>query len=101
MDRPGIVQAYSVLVGEAVTEQHPARGFFTDRFAGLRAMIAEALAEATDRKIDDEDISAGASAVIGVMDGLQLQWLLDPQSIDMRNALRLTIDSVVRQLRRS
>lgn len=101
MERPGIVQAYSVLVGEAVTDQHPAREFFTDRFAGLRAMIAEALAEATDRKVGDGDISAAASAVIGVMDGLQLQWLLNPHSTDMSSALSLTIDALVARLRRS
>lgn len=97
--RPGIVQTYSVLVGEAMTDRHPARTFFTDRYAGLRAMIAEALSEATGRKIADADVSAAASAVIGVMDGLQLQWLLSPRSVDMRSSLRLVIGAIVQELR--
>ena len=39
VDRPGIVQGYSVLTGESVTENHPARDWVTDRFRVLRGEI--------------------------------------------------------------
>ena len=35
--RPGIVQTFSALLGESVTEGHPAREFFTERYAQVRA----------------------------------------------------------------
>ncbi|HEY3558681.1 MAG TPA: TetR family transcriptional regulator [Kribbella sp.] len=96
--RAGIVQAYTVLLGEAVTDNHPGRKFFTDRFAGLRDMVASAVADATGRPLDDPKVSAGASAIIAVMDGLQSQWLLDPDAVDMRATVDLAIRSLVREL---
>lgn len=34
--RPGIVQTFSALLGESVTEGHPAREFFTERYGRVR-----------------------------------------------------------------
>ena len=39
VDRRGIVQGYTVLTGESVTEDHPARGWVTNRFTVLRGEI--------------------------------------------------------------
>jgi AcrR family transcriptional regulator len=96
--RPGIVQAYTVLLGEAVTENHPGRKFFTGRFAGLRDMVASAVADATHRSADDPETVKAASAIIAVMDGLQSQWLLDNDAVDMRSTVELTIRALVREL---
>ena len=41
--RPGIVQTFSALLGESVTEGHPAREFFTDRYEAVRANMAQVL----------------------------------------------------------
>ena len=43
-EREGIVRLYAVLSAESVTEGHPAQDYFRDRYAGLRAMVTEALA---------------------------------------------------------
>lgn len=99
--RPGIIQAYSVLLGESVTDTHPARAFFTSRFEGLRTMVTTALAEATGRDPGESDIRAAANGIIGAMDGLQEQWLLDKQSVDMGAATRLLIRAVTEELRAS
>jgi AcrR family transcriptional regulator len=101
MKRPGIVQAYTVLLGEAVTENHPARSFFADRFTGLREMVAGAVAEATGRAADDPQVIAAASVNIATMDGLQSQWLLIENAIDIPVAVRLVVDALVRDLTRS
>src|SRR5450631_1668958 len=37
MDRPGIVQTYTVLSAESVTDAHPGQARFKARFQGLRA----------------------------------------------------------------
>src|SRR5690242_9059998 len=41
--RPGIVQAFTVLAGDSVTEGHPAQEYFRARYAGVRDGGAEAL----------------------------------------------------------
>jgi AcrR family transcriptional regulator len=97
--RPGIIQTYSVLSGESVTEGHPAQEFFRARLSGLREMLVNALTLATDGKADPTDISRAASGIIATMDGLQVQWLLDPDAVSMPEAVDLMIRSVLRELR--
>lgn len=95
--RRGIVQAYSVLAGEAVTDDHPASEFVTQRFAGLRTDIANALRVVMDENgvVNGPDPGLVASAIIGVMDGVQTQWLLDPDSVDLVEATTLAIEAIL------
>ncbi|QCW77538.1 TetR/AcrR family transcriptional regulator [Streptomyces cavourensis] len=85
--RPGIVQTFSALLGESVTEEHPAREFFTRRYTQVRAGMA-----ATLRAEYGETLPGGltperaAVLLVAVMDGLQYQWLLDPEAVDMPEA---------------
>jgi hypothetical protein len=74
-----------VLSAESVTEGHPAQDYFRDRYAGLRVMVTEALAEASElgETRPDLNLEEAATAIIAVMDGLQVQWLLAPESVDM------------------
>ncbi|WP_312675355.1 helix-turn-helix domain-containing protein [Microbacterium sp.] len=77
---PGLVQLYSTLVASALEEGHPAaRTFATERFARLRADIAETVREQQreGRLRSDADPSAVAALVVAASDGLQTQWLLD------------------------
>ncbi|WP_353942388.1 TetR/AcrR family transcriptional regulator [Streptomyces sp. HUAS MG91] len=87
--RPGIVQTFSALLGESVTEGHPARAFFTERYAGVRQAMAHVLrAEYGDRLPGGLTPERAAPLLVAVMDGLQYQWLLDPESVDMPGAFR-------------
>lgn len=92
--RPGIVQGYSVLVGESVTQDHPGRDWVTHRFTVLRGEIADAV-QAVDARIDRTAAERAASAVIGVMDGLQVQWLLDDDAVDLPDATAFAIEAVL------
>ncbi|MFF9864048.1 MULTISPECIES: TetR/AcrR family transcriptional regulator [unclassified Streptomyces] len=87
--RPGIVQTFSALLGESVTEGHPARAFFTRRYAQVREEMASVLrAEYGDRLPGGLTPEQAAPLLTAVMDGLQYQWLLDPESVDMPAAFR-------------
>lgn len=87
--RPGVVQAYTVLSADSVTEDHPARGFFEARFRGVREALSEALrAEYGATLPGGLTPERAAPLLVAVMDGLQLQWLLDPDRIDMPAAFR-------------
>ena len=79
----GLVQLYSTLVASALEEGHPAaREFATERFARVRAEIAERVRhnQGTGRMRADVDPDAVAALVIAASDGLQTQWLLDPDA---------------------
>ena len=87
--RPGVIQTFSALLGESVTEGHPARAYFTARYTDVRASMAEVLrAEYGDRLPNGLTPERTAPLLVAVMDGLQYQWLLDPESVDMPGAFR-------------
>ncbi|MER7685370.1 TetR/AcrR family transcriptional regulator [Streptomyces sp. NPDC097610] len=87
--RPGIIQTFSALLGESVTEGHPAREYFTERYARVRASMAAVLrAEYGERLPNGLTPERTAPLLVAVMDGLQFQWLLDPESVDMPGAFR-------------
>ncbi|MFJ4618237.1 TetR/AcrR family transcriptional regulator [Streptomyces sp. NPDC088812] len=87
--RPGIVQTFSALLGESVTEGHPARRYFTERYTEVRASMAAVLrTEYGERLPNGLTPERTAPLLVAVMDGLQFQWLLDPESVDMPGAFR-------------
>lgn len=98
-EREGIVRLYAVLSAESVTDDHPAQEYFRDRYDGLRSFVTDALREACD--LSDEDTPKAenaANAVIAVMDGLQVQWLLAPGSVDMAASTDLVVTSLLAAL---
>ncbi|MFF3940108.1 TetR/AcrR family transcriptional regulator [Streptomyces phaeofaciens] len=87
--RPGIIQTFSALLGESVTEGHPAREYFTERYTRVRESMAAVLrTEYGDRLPNGLTPERTAPLLVAVMDGLQYQWLLDPESVDMPGAFR-------------
>lgn len=51
--RPAIIRTFSALLGESVTEGHPARAYFTERYAQVRETMTDALrAEYGDRLLN-------------------------------------------------
>lgn len=89
---PGLVQLYTTLSADAVQEGHPAtREFMRERFARLRTDLAELIRrdQAAGRIRPDLDPVDLASLSIAASDGLQVQWLLDPDAVDGERVLRL------------
>lgn len=95
--RPGIVQTYTVLSAESVTEGHPGREYFERRYAGLRAEVTAAFHELCAQEgVDSPDtIAAAAAGILAVMDGLQLQWLLHPDAVQLGAASEFAIRAIV------
>ena len=94
---PGLVALYSTLVASALEEGHPdAREFATTRFAHLRADLAGRVRQnqQSGRMRADVDPDAVAALVIAASDGLQTQWLLEPD-VDEQGALTL-LDELLR-----
>jgi len=95
--RPGIVQTYAVLSAEAVTEDHPGQDWFRERYTELRRLVGAALTEvcADDDPPSPADLDAAAASVLAVMDGLQIQWLLDRDAVDLAGATAFAIDAIL------
>jgi AcrR family transcriptional regulator len=82
--RPGIVQVFTVLAGDSVTEDHPAREYFRDRYTRVRQWAADSLRSEYGGTLPGGlTPEQAAPLLVAVMDGLQLQWLHDPESVDM------------------
>ena len=95
--RAGIVQAYAVLSAESVTDDHPGRDFFEKRYRTLRSEVAHAFeVVCAERGITAPDTIADAStSILAVMDGLQVQWLLDPTAVELARASEFAIEAIV------
>ncbi|HYO17058.1 MAG TPA: TetR/AcrR family transcriptional regulator [Dermatophilaceae bacterium] len=97
MDRPGIVQTYTVLSAESVTDAHPGQAWFQARFTGLRALLVQSLTQLCDpgNPRPEAQVEAAAEAIIAVMDGLQIQWLLDPEAVDLAGSTAFAIEAIL------
>ena len=89
---PGLVELYATLTTDALQSRHAVtREFVRDRFRSLRAALAERIAEAAPGEGDlaGFDPMDAAALVIAASDGLQIQWLLDPDAVDVGRSLAL------------
>ncbi|MFE5284902.1 TetR/AcrR family transcriptional regulator [Nocardia sp. NPDC056611] len=95
--RPWLSRLFAVLTGEAVTANHPAHAWIVSRYRHLTIRLGQTLEKG---KIDgavraDVDSAAVARQALAMMDCLQLQWLLDPESVDMPAAFGRYIDTLI------
>jgi AcrR family transcriptional regulator len=82
---PGLVQLFTVLVAESIDEQHPGHEFFKRRYQDIREQSVAMLREAQRRGEIRSDIPAEELVIMlfAMMDGLQVQWLYEPEQIKM------------------
>jgi len=87
---PGLVRLFTVLAAEGVDDDHPAHELFRERYRDLRRLVASRFAteQREGRIAADLDPDSVAPQVLALFDGLQLQWLLDPDEVDMVGLLR-------------
>ncbi len=82
---PGLIELLLTLATEATNPQHPVRKWAVERYKrtidlGI-SFLREAYAMGEVVPMDDAQLEIEARALYAVMDGVQLQWLLDP-SVD-------------------
>ncbi|MGO4586858.1 TetR/AcrR family transcriptional regulator [Arthrobacter sp. 2RAF6] len=82
---PGLVALYCVLSAEATDPEHPAHKYFLERYERVRRLMTEGFAHMADEGKLRPGVAPAAAArqLIALMDGLQVQWLLDNESVDM------------------
>ncbi|MFJ6498258.1 TetR/AcrR family transcriptional regulator [Streptomyces virginiae] len=98
--RPGIVRMFNTLVGESGNPEHPAHAYFTRRYARVLAYTVDLLEAGVARGElrPDTDCEAVGREILAVMDGLQIQWVLTPDTVDMPARLHGFLDRLLRDI---
>lgn len=78
------VRLLMVILAESFAEDHPARSYFQERYRHVRDILTDHLKQGQLRGDLPVSCDAGnlATGLIAMLDGLQMQWLLD-DTIDM------------------
>jgi len=97
---PEVVRAFAILNAESLTQDHPAKAWFSNRARQFRTNIAAKLEEGIARGEVRKavDCQAVAAEVIAMMDGLQMLWLRDPDRFDMVGGLEAYVDRLLASL---
>ena len=83
--RPDMVRLFTVLVTECIAHDHPGHEFFVQRYRNYRHKYLYLIREYQEAGYIRNDISVEQLSILvmAIMDGLQIQWLLDPDDVDM------------------
>ena len=95
-ETPGLTELYCILSAEATDPEHPAHEYFRRRYADLVAQLGEGLESLAARGELREGVDPRREAqrITALMDGLQVQWLLDRDSMDMAEQVREYLQSI-------
>lgn len=94
---PGVVELYCTLSAEATSPDHPAHEYFVGRYDWVRDVVGRAFERIAreGRLREGVEPARAAVATLALMDGLQVQWLLNRDIVDMSDALREYFASLV------
>jgi AcrR family transcriptional regulator len=92
-----LMRLYVVLTAESFDPDDPLHGFFVERYETARELVRSILAAGRDehRIRRDVDIDQTAFEVIGVLMGLEIQWLADPGRVDLAQRFQSYIDRLI------
>ncbi len=80
----GLLELFSTIAAEASSPSHPAREFIQQRYTANIATLARQLQQAVDAgdvaPLSPGEIDIEVRLVTAVLDGIGLQWLLDPST---------------------
>lgn len=94
---PGVIELYNMASAEATNPEHPAHAYYAEFYESIIASSARYLQRAADRGVlrDGWAPDTAARAILGMMDGLQLQWLYDRDNVHVADTLKLLISVLI------
>lgn len=102
IEHRGLIELFLTMAAEATNLDHPARQFIQERYTTNLADLAEAFREAiADGEIapmTEDEIAKEARLLFATMDGIELQWLLDP-SVDLVGTFDHFLDHTIKRWR--
>jgi AcrR family transcriptional regulator len=96
-ETPELVELFATLAAEATSPDHPAHDYFARRYVWVVDYIRGGLERAAQEGVlrADVDCASAARTLVALMDGLQVQWLYDRNSVDMAAEVRRYIQSLL------
>jgi AcrR family transcriptional regulator len=97
--REGLVRLFTSLAGEAVDPAHPGHDWLLAHHRAAVTSLADALREAALDGSADPQVPAEqlARQAVALMDGLQVQWLMQPADVDMAADFGAWVEAVRRR----
>ena len=94
----GLIELFLTLSAEATNPGHPARTFVQHRYASVVAEhtehLREAVADGEVAPMTDAGLEQEARLFVAAMDGIELQWLLDPR-VDLLDLFDRFLDATL------
>lgn len=95
-DRPEMTRLFTMLAAESTNPEHPGNEYFVERYRWIQQIVGGMLKDSQDagtmRSELDPDLIA--RIVVAVMDGIQLQWLLEQD----RNEVTVDMPAIMAQV---
>jgi AcrR family transcriptional regulator len=94
---PELVELYATLSAEATSSDHPVHDYFVRRYVWVVDYMRKAFEGAGEAGHLREGVDAASAArtLVALMDGLQIQWLYDRDSVDMGCEVRRYVQSLL------
>lgn len=96
----GFIELFLTIATESSDPNHPARAFMTHRYNELIEQSIRELAFARDsgevREFSDKELEFEVRCLYATMDGIEIQWLLDP-SVDLVETFGYFLATTVRR----
>lgn len=97
----GLIELFITLAAEATSPSHPAHEFMVNRYKRSLTVLAEKFREACDAgevaPMTDRQIEFETRQMFAMLDGLELQWLLDP-TVNMAEMYQNYLEEMIRRL---
>lgn len=92
--RPGLLQLHTMISAEATDEHHPVHDLYRERYDNLRQHLEALLDEsrAAGTLTAPGSSRALANLFVAALDGLQLQWLYNPDEVDVAESLGALVE---------
>lgn len=102
IEHRGLLKLYLRLATEATTDSHPAHAFIVERnrrtLDGVLTRLHTAVAAGEVVPLGDEEVLAEARDLLGAVEGLEMQWVLDDR-VDLVGLVSRYLELVLDRLR--
>lgn len=98
IENRGLIELFLTMAAEATNTQHPAHRFIADRYVSIVDEVSRHFREAIDagdfHPMSAHEIDHETRTLFAIMDGLELQWLIDPD-VDLAGTFSTYVDQAL------